>query len=497
MPSAEEVWGRLFRSPNRESLTEQIPHRFFEVEEVYRRRGGGRVGPEVGVPRQDAVLDLFKKIYATDLHSHSPTDPLVATVLGRPLSMKTKQGGGFSGVKLKWTVDPKKAGDSVTHYRPQSDLLYINIIWGKWGGLFLIPITAQEEVLRELGREQYLKPPKPGKNPRGVELTSAALRGLQGHPRTWRLDLLWPPLPAKRERSRTSSFGTVTRAGHDSSPFYGRRLYADLSAAQDGTASAANAPPPKAYRETTPQQTDVIHCRDSRSMKELPAASVHLMITSPPYNVGKDYDNDLSLEDYGALLEQVLQETHRVLVWGGRACINIANVGRTPYLPLHTGLIAMAHACGFKMRGEIIIWNKAASAGTSCAWGSWRSASNPVLRDVHEYILVFSKGSFKRAYPGESSILREQFLEYTKSVWEFPAERARRVKHPAPFPLELPRRLIQLYSYVGDIVLDPFLGSGTTAVAALNAQRRYIGYETNPEYVRLAEERLQGDSKRG
>ena len=488
MPSAEEVWSQLFRSPNRESLTERIPRQFSEIEPLYQR--GGKTNPAVGVARQKIIIELLRRVYGDDLRDSSGMSQAIVTVLGRPLSMKTKQGGGFSGVKLNWDADSKTARDSVSHYHPRSDLLYINISWGGRGGLFLIPTEVQEEVFHQLGKERrYLKLPKPGRNSRGPEFSTEAMERLQQHSRTWRLDLFWP--------HRTTSFGTVARAGHDSSPFYDRRLHTSLFNTQDGTAGAANAPPPKNYRETTPQQTNVIHCQDSRSMEELPAASVHLMITSPPYNVGKTYDNDRSLEDYRALLEQVLRETHRVLVWGGRACINIANVGRTPYLPLHTWLIAMAHECGFKMRGEIIIWNKAASAGTSCAWGSWLSASNPVLRDVHEYILVFSKGSFKRAYPGKSSILREQFLEYTKSVWEFPAERARRVKHPAPFPLELPRRLIQLYSYVGDIVLDPFLGSGTTAVAALNAQRRYIGYETNADYVRLAEERLQGDSKRG
>ena len=113
---------------------------------------------------------------------------------------------------------------------------------------------------------------------------------------------------------------------------------------------------------------------------------------------------------------------------------------------------------GYLMRGEII-WNKGASAGTSCAWGSWLSASNPVLRDVHEYILVFCKSDFKRE-KGESTIEKEGFMESTKSIWDIPAESAKKVGHPAPFPVELPTRLIELYSFKGDIILDPFMGSG-------------------------------------
>ena len=145
---------------------------------------------------------------------------------------------------------------------------------------------------------------------------------------------------------------------------------------------------------------------------------------------------------------------------------------------------------GFLMRGEII-WDKAASAGSSTAWGSWLSASNPALRDVHEYILVFSKGTMRRQGDGkESTISRDEFLEYTKSLWTFPTESAKRVGHPAPFPVELPYRLIQLYTFEGDVVLDPFCGSGTTCVAALKTNRHYIGFDNNLEYVELAERRI-------
>ena len=236
-----------------------------------------------------------------------------------------------------------------------------------------------------------------------------------------------------------------------------------------------------------PRKRNKIYRHDARKMKHLPDNCAALMVTSPPYNVGKTYDEDLSLSEYQALLTAVLAETHRVLVAGGRACVNVANVGRTPYISLASLVREAASDAGFLPRGEII-WDKGASAGTSCAWGSWRSASNPVLRDVHEYILVFSKGVWRRARPQESkdSISRDDFLESTKSIWRFPAASAKRAGHPAPFPLELPRRLIELYSFRGDVVLDPFMGSGTTACAALDAGRFYVGYEINPAYARLA-----------
>ena len=130
-------------------------------------------------------------------------------------------------------------------------------------------------------------------------------------------------------------------------------------------------------------------------MDELPDNSVHLMITSPPYNVTKEYDENLNLEEYLLFLKRVWIETFRVLVPGGRACINIANLGRKPYIPLHSYLIEDMLEIGYLMRGEII-WNKASSASPSTAWGSWLSAANTVLRDIHEYILIFSKDTFSR-----------------------------------------------------------------------------------------------------
>jgi site-specific DNA-methyltransferase (adenine-specific) len=288
--------------------------------------------------------------------------------------------------------------------------------------------------------------------------------------------------PEKR-RTKTSSFGSPGRINHDSTPFYSSRLYEGLPK-EEKIKYVENPIPPNLLNK--------IFCKTSENMEELPDNSVHLMVTSPPYNVGKEYDQNLTLEEYREFLRRVWREVKRVLVPGGRACINIANLGRKPYIPLHCFIIEDMLDLGFLMRGEII-WNKGASGSPSTAWGTWLSARNPILRDVHEYILVFSKGMFTRktATKRKSTISREEFLEFTKSVWTFPAEPASKIGHPAPFPVELPYRLIQLYTFEEEIVLDPFMGSGQTAIAALKSGRHFVGYEIEEQYVRLAERRIE------
>ncbi|HEY64074.1 MAG TPA: site-specific DNA-methyltransferase [Caldilineae bacterium] len=291
---------------------------------------------------------------------------------------------------------------------------------------------------------------------------------------------------------------------------------------------------------------DIIYCADARHMRELPDASVHLIVTSPPYNVGKPYEghnDDLPLDEYLASLNQVWRECYRVLVPGGRLCINVANTNRKPYLPLNalitTELLRMNREEGTRwlMRGEII-WDKGASVGISTAWGSFGRSSDPVLRDVHEYIMVFSKEDLKLRRGGPTGITGGQFVSWTRSIWrpedgleelqrkmrEKIADARRRKKddawlaeslarvalqhftrppdstwqmitessvdHPAPFPVELPRRLILLYTSPGDVVLDPFMGSGSTAIAAVLTGRHYVGYEISPKYCELAQRRL-------
>ncbi len=286
-----------------------------------------------------------------------------------------------------------------------------------------------------------------------------------------------------KKGSKTSKFGTAPRISHDSSSYYESRLYAGLPA------QAETLPDPD--QPFPPELENTLICANAEAMSAIPDRSLHLMVTSPPYNVTKEYDADLSLAEYLQMLRTVFAETHRALVHGGRACVNVANLGRKPYIPLSAHITEIMLEIGFLMRGEII-WNKSAGAGVSMAWGSWRSAANPVLRDVHEYILVFSKGAFGRARPAAEAdtIRKEQFMEWTKSVWDMKPESARKVGHPAPFPVELPYRLIQLYTFAGEVVLDPFMGSGSTAIAALKSGRKYIGYEVDPEYVKLAQERI-------
>ncbi len=185
---------------------------------------------------------------------------------------------------------------------------------------------------------------------------------------------------------------------------------------------------------------DRILLHTAESMAELPDNCIHLMITSPPYNVLKEYDEDLSLTEYLAILRAVFKETCRVLSAGGRACNNITNLGRKPYLPMHAFIIEEMLNIGFLMRGEVL-WDKGASAASSTAWGTWLSAKNPVLRDAHEYILIFSKQAYGRqSQENHSTLEKAEFLAWTKSIWTFPTASARSISHPAPFPEVLLRR---------------------------------------------------------
>lgn len=285
-----------------------------------------------------------------------------------------------------------------------------------------------------------------------------------------------------KRKTQTTSFGSIVRESHNSKKFYNSKMFTDFEV--DKNVEYVENEIPK-------DDLDRFYCKSSEVMEEIPDSSVHLMITSPPYNVGKEYENELTLDEYSQLLSGVFSEVYRKLVTGGRACINIANIGRKPYIPLHAMIIEIMLDIGFLMRGEII-WDKSASGGGSCAWGSWMSASNPVLRDYHEYILVFSKQSYSKSksQPKRDTIQRDDFIDWTRSVWTFPAVNAKRIGHPAPFPIELPHRLINLYSYEGDVVLDPFCGSGTTAIAAIQNNRHYICYDIKQEYIDLSKKRI-------
>lgn len=304
-----------------------------------------------------------------------------------------------------------------------------------------------------------------------------------------------PPPKAREQRTRrptaTASFGSSRRESHDASAFYQRFVPPVLSADTD---------------ITRPELLDVIHHSDARDMGCVPANSVALVVTSPPYFAGKEYELTLGADgvpatyfEYLAMLRDVFEECRRVLEPGGRMAVNVANLGRRPFRSLAGDVTEILQDLGLLLRGEVVWW-KGRAAGGSCAWGSFQNPANPVLRDVTERIVMASKDRFDRALgpierqrrglPATATISRDEFLEATTDLWEMPTESAARVGHPAPFPVALPQRVIDLYTYEGDVVLDPFMGAGSTAVAAVRTGRHYIGFDTDAAYVRLATERV-------
>ncbi|MCP3975269.1 MAG: site-specific DNA-methyltransferase [bacterium] len=307
----------------------------------------------------------------------------------------------------------------------------------------------------------------------------------------------------RRTSTETSAFGAGRRENHDSREFY-RRFPAPVISPADTLSEEVDLPEPPCI------------VGDSRTMSALPNNSVALVVTSPPYFVGKEYEQAVAGDEVAgsgeipatyieflAMLRGVFAECHRVLEPGGRIAVNVANLGRKPYRSLAADVIRILQDdLGMLLRGEIV-WQKAEGASGSVAWGSFRKAANPVLRDITERVIVASKGRFDRARsakqreaegrPHVSTITTDEFMEATLDVWRIDSESARRVQHPAPFPVELPRRLIDLYTYQGDIVLDPFLGAGTTLVAAERTGRRGIGYDLDPKYVDIATRRLEAE----
>ena len=301
---------------------------------------------------------------------------------------------------------------------------------------------------------------------------------------------------ARRRPTSTSNFGVGRREGHDATGFYERFRSPELTT--DDTVL-----PPEPV-------TEPFVCGDARNMDTIADGSVALVVTSPPYFAGKQYEEELERDgipssylEYLEMLTDVFAECARKLEPGGRIAVNVANLGRKPYRSLSADVIRiLEHDLGLLLRGELV-WQKGEGASGSCAWGSWRSPSNPVLRDLTERVIVASKGRFDRArtakqraaqgLPHVTTLLPEDFLTLTLDVWSIPPESARRVGHPAPFPVELPEQLIRLYTYADDLVLDPFMGSGSTLVAAARLGRRYVGYDLDPAYVDMARQRVAAE----
>ena len=297
----------------------------------------------------------------------------------------------------------------------------------------------------------------------------------------------------ERRKTTTSNFGVSTRENHDSTPFYERFRAPAVSDDQ-------------AVPEPVPVH-DPFVLGDARHMDSVADGSVALVVTSPPYFAGKQYEEELEREgvpssylEYLDMLTEVFRECVKKLEPGGRIAVNVANLGRKPYRSLSADVIRiLEHDLGLLLRGELI-WQKGEGASGSCAWGSFRSAANPVLRDITERVIVASKGRFDRArsvkqreaegLPHQSTLMTEDFMALTLDVWSIPPESARRVGHPAPFPVELPEQLIRLYTFTGDLVLDPFMGSGSALVAAARLGRRYVGYDLDPAYVEIAQRRV-------
>lgn len=238
-----------------------------------------------------------------------------------------------------------------------------------------------------------------------------------------------------------------------------------------------------------------IICGDAlKVLKKLPDNSIHLAITSPPYNLDMPYKNHndaMPYDEYLKWMGEVWKETKRVLVSGGRLCINIGENKRQDItFPTYSAFIQQCINLGMLYRGTII-WNKH-SAAKHTAWGSWKSASNPHIVPRHEYILVFSKDEWKLKSGNEKSdITDKEFMEYTRSIWTFAPESRKMVRHPAPFPEELPYRLIKFYSFPKQIVLDMFCGSGTVGVVAKRLGRDFILIDNCLDYCKLSQERIK------
>jgi len=233
----------------------------------------------------------------------------------------------------------------------------------------------------------------------------------------------------------------------------------------------------------------IYNCDCLEGLRGMESGCVNLVVTSPPYNVGIDYgvhDDNMEYAEYIEWIRSIFSEAYRVLGEDGRMVINVGD-GKNGAIPTHSDFIQIAKEIGFSVLTSII-WNKNTTSNRT-AWGSFMSASAPSFPRCFEYILVFRK-SERLIRKGKSTISKENFIAWSNGMWQMQCEKLSEIGHPAAFPIELPRRCIELFSLEGDVVLDPFMGSGTTAIAAIREGRRFVGFEINEEYWKRTCERV-------
>jgi site-specific DNA-methyltransferase (adenine-specific) len=232
---------------------------------------------------------------------------------------------------------------------------------------------------------------------------------------------------------------------------------------------------------------------DVISTNEIVEKSIDLIITSPPYNVDIKYNtqNDkISYEDYLEFSEKWIARCFEWLKEDGRFCLNIPlDKNKNGQQSVGADLTTIAKKLGFKYHSTIV-WNEG-NISRRTAWGSWKSASAPFVIAPVELIVILYKNRWKKTSGSRvSDITKEDFMNWTNGLWSFSGESKKRTGHPAPFPVELPKRCIKLFSFVDDVVLDPFLGSGSTLVATALNNRKGIGIDIDLVYCKLAKKRL-------
>jgi site-specific DNA-methyltransferase (adenine-specific) len=236
-----------------------------------------------------------------------------------------------------------------------------------------------------------------------------------------------------------------------------------------------------------------IHNANTLTTRAVAEESVDLVVTSPPYNVDIAYGKHDDAQSYPSYLQFSERWLGRCLSWlrdDGRLCLNIPlDKNKDGQQSVGADLTGIAKKLGYRYHSTII-WNEG-NISRRTAWGSWMSASAPYVIAPVELIVVLYKKTWKRSSAGQSDIKRKEFMDWTNGLWTFNGESRKRAGHPAPFPLELPRRCIKLFSYVGDTVLDPFTGSGTTLAAAAGCGRLAIGIEIEKKYCAVARTRLR------